>query len=88
MVYREVNVGAVLADGRRVQALCYVVERRHPQYAGALDLVEVERFVRQGVGISGANPDYVRATWEHMRDLGIVDASLAALVRRFASAHG
>ena len=88
MVYREATAGAVLADGRRVQALAYVVERRHPQYAGTLDLVEVERFVRQGVGISGPNPEYVRNTWEHMRQLGIVDASLAALVSRFESAHG
>ena len=83
MVYREVTAGVTLADGRRVRALFYVVERGHPQYAGALGLPEVERFVRQGVGISGANPDYVRATWDHMRELGIVDASMAALVRCF-----
>lgn len=83
MVYREVTLAATLADGRKIKALCYTVERAHPQYAGALDLPEIERFVRQGVGVSGANPEYVRNTHAHMREIGIVDASLAALAQRF-----
>ena len=83
MVYREVTLGAALADGRRVKAVCYAVERAHPQYAGALAAADIERHVRQGVGISGANPDYVRATVAHMRELGIADAALAALAGRF-----
>ena len=87
MVYREVELGAALADGRRVRALAYAVDRRHLQYAGALDLPEVERFVRQGVGVSGPNPEYVCNTYAHMRELGIVDASLAALVRRVEAAR-
>ena len=86
MVYREVTLAATLADGRYARMLAYVVERGHPQYAGALDLPDVERFVRQGVGVSGPNPDYVRNTYAHMREIGIVDASLAALVRRVAAA--
>ena len=61
----------------------YIVDRAHPQYAGTLDLPEIERYVRQGVGVSGANPEYVRNTHAHMREIGIVDASLAALAQRF-----
>lgn len=83
MVYREITLGATLADGRSIKALSYAVDRSHLQYAGALDLPEVERLVRQGVGVSGPNPEYVRNTYAHMREIGIVDASLAALVRRF-----
>ena len=82
MVYREIRIGAALADGRRVQALAYAVDRAHVQYAGALALPDLERLVGQGVGISGANPDYVRATYDHMRELGITDTILAALTRR------
>lgn len=82
MVYREVRLGARLADGRKVEALAYAVDRGHIQYAGALDLATVERLVLQGVGVSGANPDYVRATYAHMRELGIDDAVLAAVTRR------
>ncbi len=86
MVYRELWLGAALADGRRVRALTYVVDRSHVQYAGVLDLAALERFVGQGVGVSGANPDYVRATYQHMLELGIADATLAAVARCFAAA--
>ena len=36
----------------------------------------------QGVGVSGANPDYVRQTYEHMVEIGIEDRVLAAVVAR------
>ncbi len=84
MVYRERQLEATLADGRRIRSVAYVVDRTHVQYAGVLDLAALERFVGQGVGVSGANPDYVRATHQHMLELGISDATLAAVARRFA----
>ena len=84
MVYLERRLRARLADGRTVPALAYIVDRTHAQYAGALDLPALERHVRQGVGVSGANPDYVRATYAHMLDLGITDEVLSVLARRFA----
>ena len=86
MVYREVHARAALADGREVPVLCYAVDRAHPQYAGALDLAALERFVCQGVGTSGANPDYVRSTYEHMVEIGIADPLLGALVARLPQA--
>ena len=82
MVYREIELRAALADGRSVNALAYAVDRAHPQYAGALTLDELERFVGQGVGVSGANPDYVQATFSHMLELGIADQTLEALISR------
>ena len=85
MVYREVTARCALADGREVRALAYAVDRGHQQYAGALDLDAVERHVAQGVGLSGANPDYVRQTYDHMVELGILDPMLAALVARLAA---
>lgn len=85
MVYREVRLRAALADGRKVSVLSYAVDRTHTQYAGALALPELERLVGQGVGVSGANPDYVRQTYQHMTEIGITDTVLAALTRRFAA---
>ena len=38
------------------------------------------RLVRQGVGISGANPDYVRNTHRQLQELGIRDPQLARIV--------
>ncbi len=83
MVYRELLLKAVLSDGRIVKALSYAVDRAHGQYAGTLAMADLERFVGQGVGLSGANPDYVRNTHDHMEALGIADPTLAALARRF-----
>lgn len=78
-VYRERRLPVMLDDGRRVPALTYLVARAHPQYAGRLDDAELLRLVRQGVGASGANPDYVRATSAHLVGMGIEDRALARL---------
>ncbi|WP_158808866.1 gamma-glutamylcyclotransferase [Beijerinckia sp. L45] len=86
MVYREIVLKASTADGRIVKAVSYAVDRSHLQYAGMLELPDLERFVGQGIGVSGANPDYVRSTYEHMAGLGIADATLKALTQRFSAA--
>ncbi|MCG6122750.1 MAG: gamma-glutamylcyclotransferase [Microvirga sp.] len=81
MVYIEATVGVSLQDGRVVEALTYVVDRDHPQYAGVLAREDLLRFVRQGVGISGENPEYVIATARHLEEIGVEDAVLADLAR-------
>jgi cation transport protein ChaC len=83
MVYKEVFLRASLGDGRIVTAMTYAADRSHSQYAGALGLPDLEKFVEQGTGVSGANPEYVVNTYEHMTGLGISDAKLAALTRKF-----
>ena len=85
MVYREANVRLRLlgAEPRDVTALCYMVDRQHEQYAGNLSIEEQLKFVRQGVGRSGANPEYVKATVDHMRKAGIRDAKLEELYQRW-----
>jgi glutathione-specific gamma-glutamylcyclotransferase len=86
LVYREVMVDARLDDHRRVPALCYAVDRTHIQYAGRLKRDELERLVIQGRGLSGANPEYVRNTQDHLESLGIRDETLEWLSRRLALA--
>ncbi len=83
-VYLERHVRIHLDDGRRVPALTYVADRRHPQYAGRLPEADVMRLVRQGVGLSGANPDYVRATHEHLMEIGVSDPILARIAEALA----
>ena len=48
MVYRETTrpVWILSTPQQRVQALCYVVDRSHPQYAGKLDLAAQLHHVR------------------------------------------
>lgn len=81
-VYLEGLHPTHLADGRAVTVLAYRADRRHPQYCGRLPPDTILSLVRQGVGISGANPDYVLATHAHLLELGIRDAMLDWLVRQ------
>ena len=83
-VYLERRVPVQLAGGGTVEALVYVVDRGHGQYAGRMDEAEVLRLVRQGRGVSGANPDYVRSTHEHLTEMGVVDPLLGRLVQALA----
>jgi cation transport protein ChaC len=83
-VYRELMRG-VYFDGqpmRRVDALCYVVDRGHPQYAGRLTHDRQLRIVRQGFGRSGNNRDYVIETAKALEALNIVDHDLQVLSER------
>jgi glutathione-specific gamma-glutamylcyclotransferase len=80
-VYRERRLPARLDGGEQVQALAYIVDRTHSQYAGRLPDEDLLRLVRQGRGASGANPDYVRSTHEHLLQMGVVDPVLARLTK-------
>jgi len=79
-VYREVTRSLVLADGRRVEALVFLVDERHPQYAGRLSVEEQVRVVRSGVGEAGPNPEYVLETARYLHALGIRDRGLDEVV--------
>jgi len=85
-VYLERHLAARLDDGRRLSAVAYVVDRAHPQYAGRLSDEDLVRFVAQGRGVSGANPDYVRSTHEHLLEMGVVDPTLQRIVRALDAA--
>ena len=81
MVYLErVRSASLLASGEMVQAITYVVDRSHQQYAGILALPELAEHVRQGSGISGHCRDYVLNTVAHLRDMRIYDQRLEQLV--------
>ena len=79
--YIERLVPAKLSDGRQVQVLTYVVDRRHPQYAGPLHPEDAALQVVGRVGISGSNEDYVISTVEHLKALGIRDHWLESVAR-------
>ncbi len=80
MVYLEREAPIRLCGGKRVLATTYLVDHSHGQYAGRLSLSEQLRLVRQGVGQSGANPEYVKATVRHLDEMGIVDGPLHRLL--------
>jgi len=85
-VYLEKMVSLRFADGGCANALAYVVDRSHGQYAGRLPYDEMTRLVAEGVGVSGDNPAYVRNTYEHLLRFDIHDAELAEVVKRLDGA--
>ncbi|MER9297998.1 gamma-glutamylcyclotransferase [Mesorhizobium sp. M0621] len=83
-VYLERLLKIRLDGGRTVEAVAYIVDRQHEQYAGALDAAEAAAVVRGAVGQSGINEDYVLSTLEHLEALGIRDHWLEDVARRVA----
>lgn len=79
MVYLESTHPVRLKDDRKVEAVAFTIDRHHKQYAGKLPLEQILELVRSGVGQSGANPDYVTATHEHLLQLGLEDSLLRTL---------
>jgi cation transport protein ChaC len=95
---REMPTGAYLARivrvslaaGRTVEALAFLVDPSHPQYAGRLELDEVARLVAGGSGSRGDNHAYLDATVAHLRSIGLPDRRLeqiAAKVRNLRAAE-
>lgn len=89
MVYLETMRRITLAEGpqRQVNALVYVVDRSHPQYAGRLDLERQLHLVRQGHGRSGANRDYVLSTVAEIEAQGCHDSNLHHLAEQLRGVH-
>jgi cation transport protein ChaC len=83
-VYVEAMKPVSLLDGsaRELEALCYIVDRGHPQYAGRLSLERQTELVRSASGLSGNNIDYVLNTARHLEEAGIHDVELMALAQR------
>ncbi|PKQ07738.1 MAG: gamma-glutamylcyclotransferase [Alphaproteobacteria bacterium HGW-Alphaproteobacteria-12] len=80
LVYRDIVRPVELAGGgARAEALCFVVDRSHLQYAGRLPFREQVRLIAEGVGRSGRNPDYLESTVRHLAEAGFPDAGLTRL---------
>ncbi|HEY1941480.1 MAG TPA: gamma-glutamylcyclotransferase [Roseiarcus sp.] len=85
-VYIERTLPVTLSDGRAVVALTYVADRGHGQYAPSMERSALLKLVRQGVGQSGDNGEYVLNTRDHLRQLGIVDSELEWLTAQLRAA--
>jgi glutathione-specific gamma-glutamylcyclotransferase len=69
-----------------VNAVCYIVDRSHQQYAGRLSITEQTHIVRQGHGGSGNNREYVLETVNALEALGMRDKELHLLAERLKGA--
>ncbi len=75
-VYRPRTVPIHLENGRRVDALAFVSDTEHPQYACGLDTRKITDIVRRATGGIGPNTDYILSTVESLNQLGIRDPCL------------
>jgi cation transport protein ChaC len=88
-VYRESLRGVMLMGKpeRRVEALSYIVDRGHPQYAGRLTIDQQLHHIRQAHGQSGPNGEYVLATVAALEAMDCRDAELHLLAERLKGSH-
>ncbi len=80
--YREAELPVVLADGRKVSALTYVINRDHDQYCQGLSLDEQAQIIARATGVRGPNRDYLLSTYQHLTELGLHDPDMAWLTQK------
>ena len=80
--YVEARVTARLDDGRTVNALTFLSDRTHPQWAGVLDLDVQANLIAGASGLSGRNVDYLRDLVRHLRKEGARDRGMERLLEK------
>ncbi|MEM8699464.1 MAG: gamma-glutamylcyclotransferase [Pseudomonadota bacterium] len=66
-------------QGSQFDAICYVLDRTHPQYAGDLPLEEQVHRIRHAGGPMGPCREYFDNTVAHLAELGIEEPEIADL---------
>lgn len=80
--YVEARCRVVLDDGTAVQAMSFLSDRSHPQWAGDLDLERQAQLIAAATGVSGPNVDYLRDLVGHLEALGVADPLMQRLLVR------
>lgn len=70
-----------LDDGREVAAYTFVADRRHPLYAGPMEMAAAAAIIMDAQGRAGLNRDYLINTVRRLEADGFHDESLHALLR-------
>ena len=78
--YVEARVSVRLAAGRRVEALTYLSDTAHAQWAGQLSLEHQADLIAGAEGHSGRNVDYLRDLVAHLREDGVHDRAMETLL--------
>jgi cation transport protein ChaC len=66
----------------QADVLTYVIDPRHEQYRGDLDLETQARIISRATGGRGPNDEYLYNTAAHLAELGLADADLDWLASR------
>jgi len=80
--YVERHVRVTLDDDRVVEALCFLSDRAHPQWAGELPFATQAELIAGAIGVSGPNIDYLRDLVAHLRADGVCGVFMERLLAR------
>ncbi len=78
--YVEARRNVRLADGRRVNAMVFLSDTHHPQWAGMLTLDRQAELIAGAKGKSGRNVDYLQDLVEHLKEMRMRDRSMEKLL--------
>jgi len=65
-----------------VEALCFLSDRAHPQWAGELPFATQAELIAGAIGVSGPNIDYLRDLVAHLRADGVCGVFMERLLAR------
>ena len=85
--YYEDHVMLGLEDGRRIEAVAYIIDPEHDQYCH-LDLETQAQIIARAVGGRGPNWEYLFNTNAHLNEVGLEDADLNWLSQRVKDLMG
>ncbi len=77
--YVEARVQVHLPDGARINALTFLSDVAHPQWAGTLPLERQAELISGAKGLSGRNEDYLCDLVDHLEAEGIRDTRMIRL---------
>jgi cation transport protein ChaC len=66
-------------QGLAQDAICYIMDRTHPQYAGTLSAEEQVATICEAVGPCGPNTEYLLNTVDRLDEFGLPDEGLRTL---------
>jgi cation transport protein ChaC len=78
-VYSETVVRIETREGVRREAVTYVANPAHAQYAPTSEFDAMVAIIASAAGIAGANYEYAMNTWANLSGLGIDDPHVAAI---------
>ncbi|MGU3573944.1 gamma-glutamylcyclotransferase [Brucellaceae bacterium C25G] len=75
-VYLEKMLAIEFEDAQQADAMVYVADGTHAQYASAMAAEIAAEIIASASGSAGANHEYVGSTLQHLQQMGVTDAGL------------
>ena len=72
-------------DGRKIEAITFVMNHQSPSYVADLSLDEKARIIAEAEGFLGTSYEYLELTLASLNDLGIRDNYLNQIMRRISA---